>query len=152
MRACGDPRGTRVEDQSIKNIISEACLVPPEQTSSSLFSYLLPQPTFVPFFLPCPPATHSYHITFSSDFSPALLLFRLIFHTVLIHNTSHNRLMYFIQLSIIPSLPVSPLLSYLSSYPSISLLPSSCPSSNPPPPNPPSPPARNPAHVQVCFH
>lgn len=110
MRACGDPRGTRVEDQSIKNIISEACLVPPEQTSSSLFSYLLPQPTFVPFFLPFPPSTHSYHITFSSDFSPALLLFRLIFHTVLIHNTSHNRLMYFIQLSIVPSLPVSPLL------------------------------------------
>lgn len=110
MRACGDSRGTRVEDQSIKNIISEACLVPPEQTSSSLFSYLLPQPTFVPFFLPFPPATHSYHITFSSDFSPALLLFRLIFHTVLIHNTSHNRLMYFIQLSIVPSLPVSPLL------------------------------------------
>lgn len=149
MRACGDSRGTRVEDQSIKNIISEACLVPPEQTSSSLFSYLLPQPTFVPFFLPFPPATHSYHITFSSDFSPALLLFRLIFHTVLIHNTSHNRLMYFIQLSIVPSLPVSPLLFIFLPFnftvafllPLLQF-----------PLHPPSPPARNPAHVQVCFH
>lgn len=111
MRACGDPRGAGVEDQSIKNLISEACLLPPEQTSLSRFSYLLPQPTFVPFFLPFPPATHSYHVTFSSHFSPTLRLFRLIFHTVLIHNTSHNRLMYFIcQLSIVPSLPVSPLL------------------------------------------